>query len=90
MIELPGVPPPPTPPARPCRAPGCTAPAVLQWQRLATEAELARITLARGETSAQMAVFGCADHAMGLEAAARIHQADCLWPSPCACPGMTS
>ena len=62
------------PPPRLCSAPACTGPAVLQWQRLATQAELAQITLPQGETSAHIAVFGC-----------QMHLATCTWPSPCTC-----
>ena len=91
MSERPGLPPAPaaTPPVRPCDAAGCSGPAVLQWQRLATEAELTQIT-PPGQAVARIAVFGCETHALDLEAAARLHNADCPWPSPCTCPGMQS
>lgn len=87
MIDVPGVPSPPAPPVRPCDAPGCVGAAVLQWQRLATVAELAALALPPGVVDARIAVFGCTGHAMDLESAARVHQADCLWPSPCSCLG---
>lgn len=73
------------PPPRLCSAPACTGPAVLQWQRLATQAELAQITLPQGETSAHIAVFGCQTHTLDLESAAHLHLATCTWPSPCTC-----
>lgn len=73
------------PPSRQCSASACTGPAVLQWQRLATEAELAHITLPPGEITARIAVFGCETHALDLESAAQLHLASCNWPSPCIC-----
>ena len=73
------------PPPRECGAPGCTDAAVLQWQRLATAAELAQISLPPGETSVRIAVFGCQTHTLDLESAAHLHLATCTWPAPCAC-----
>jgi len=75
---------------RPCSATGCTGAAVLQWQRLATDAELTAITLASEETTARIAVFGCDQHALDLESAARLHNADCPWPAPCTCAGVVA
>ena len=81
----------PGPPPRQCSAPACTELAVLQWQRVATDAELAQITLPPGETTANVAVFGCETHAMSLDSAAYLHLATCTWPAPCSCltPGAT-
>jgi len=58
---------------------------VLQWQRVATAAELAQITLPPWETTATVAVFGCETHAMDLNSAAYLHLATCTWPAPCTC-----
>jgi hypothetical protein len=58
---------------------------MLQWQRLATDAELTQISLPPPETSARIAVFGCEQHALDLESAASLHSAACTWPAPCAC-----
>jgi hypothetical protein len=85
MTESTGPMPVPGPPPRPCSAPSCTGMAVLQWQRVATAAELAQITLPPGKTSATVAVFGCATHAMDLNAAAYLHLATCTWTAPCTC-----
>lgn len=73
------------PPVRLCTAGGCEEPAVLQWGRLATAAELAGLTLPAGETTVRIAVFGCQTHALDLESAALLHQASCSWPAPCSC-----
>jgi hypothetical protein len=75
----------PGPPPRQCSAVACTGAAVLQWQRVATAAELAQITLPAGDISARIAVFGCEPHALDLESAARLHLASCTWPAPCTC-----
>ncbi len=85
MTEPTGPLPAPGPPPRQCSAPACTAPAVLQWQRIVTDAELAQITLPPGETTANVAVFGCDTHAMSLDSAAYLHLATCTWPGPCTC-----
>ncbi|WP_194923188.1 hypothetical protein [Catenulispora pinisilvae] len=58
---------------------------MLQWQRIVTDAELAQITLPPGETTANVAVFGCDTHAMSLDSAAYLHLATCTWPGPCTC-----
>jgi len=73
------------PPPRQCSAPACTALAVLQWQRVATAAELAQITLPPWEATANVAVFGCETHAMDLNSAAYLQLATCTWPNPCTC-----
>lgn len=75
------------PPPRPCDAPGCTEPAVLQWTRLASPAELSNLTVPAGESTVRLAVFGCAGHALPLEPAALLHEATCPWPAPCTCTG---
>lgn len=85
MTEPTGPLPAPGPPPRQCSAPACTGPAVLQWQRLATNAELTQITLPPGEASARIAVFGCETHTLDLDSAAYLHLAACTWPSPCTC-----
>lgn len=85
MTEPTGPMPTPGPPPRPCSTTTCTGAAVLQWQRVATAAELAQITLPPGETSANVAVFGCETHAMDLNSAAYLHLATCTWPNPCTC-----
>lgn len=81
----------------------CSAPALVQWQRRLTQAEMdtehARLNEIRAErillqdpknplvfgplpslADSTTAVFACAQHAIDMNAAALIHQADCTGP----------
>ncbi|MCK2242157.1 MULTISPECIES: hypothetical protein [unclassified Crossiella] len=69
-----------------CHAPGCDAPATRCWQRAATAAELASLPeLAAAEGQAAAVKLGCDEHAVPIEAAAALHEADCQAPPECTC-----
>lgn len=57
----------------------CTGPAVLQWQRDATQAEYDAIPdhFRPRDGIALVPVFGCADHQLDGERAALTHRSDC-------------
>lgn len=75
-----------------CSASGCGQPAVLQWNRYMTAAELASAqsfdaTLSANITAANsfIQVCACATHQLPLSAACMTHQSTCSAPPSCDC-----
>lgn len=70
----------------------CTEPAVLSWERWASEEEVAELhasgDLPAHETTAKLPVGGCKKHVLDLELAGLVHGSDCTAPPICDCePG---
>lgn len=69
----------------------CGSPAVCQWKRRPTTAELAAIVAANTFSTAPTAanttilVMACATHAITADLASRIHQNTCVAPPTCGC-----
>lgn len=67
----------------------CEETATQSWQRWATEAEVAELhqsgDLPGHETTAQLMVYGCDEHALDLELAALTHGSMCAAPPTCDC-----
>lgn len=64
----------PAPAGRPADAPSCSAcdlPALVQWRRRCAD-----------DPDSTEAVYACGQHAIGLEAAALVHQPACPAPDP--------
>lgn len=84
-----------TVPLHGCQATDCTSRATHQWQRYATEEEMAAEAATQGQYGSvfrnhtepsRVAVFACKEHLLHPDSMVRTHEADCVAPDDgCAC-----
>lgn len=72
-----------------CMVENCDKPSTQSWQRQATQAEIDHFhqtgDLPPWETTAQMTIDACDEHALPPDLAAVPHLSDCLAPPKCNC-----